>query len=189
MSDCLWSVRFQLCALVKSFLYRPLQSSPLCSLWRSLAINCQGSCTTKDNANALVSPDRSLSRDVYSFGASSEGDPSKTEKSWTQKRNDVFVVDSVTSLWGDVKIFFNPVGCCEIIAWRSMCCPAQPLSWLIPVNVFLIVGHPVWSEVPFFLNERLVDIHVSLLCSQPNLITITNQRTEGIISVSVPHQI
>lgn len=72
----------QLWALVKSFLYRRLQSSPLCSLWRSLAINRQSNCTTKDNANALVSSNQTLSSDIYSFlqKASPEGDTSKTER-------------------------------------------------------------------------------------------------------------
>lgn len=72
----------QLWALVKSFLYRRLWSSPLYSLWRSSVINRQESCTTTDNANAHVSSNQSLSWDIYSFleKASPEGDTSKTER-------------------------------------------------------------------------------------------------------------
>lgn len=72
----------QLWTLLMSFLYCRLQSSPLYSLWKSLAINRQESCTTKDNVNALVSSNQSLSWDIYSFleKALPEGDTSKTER-------------------------------------------------------------------------------------------------------------
>lgn len=72
----------QLWALVHSFPYHPLQSSPLYSLWWSLVINRQESCTTKDNANALVSSNQSLSWDIYSFleKALPGGDTKKTAR-------------------------------------------------------------------------------------------------------------
>lgn len=76
------SSNLQLWALVNSFPYHCLQSSPLYSLWRSLAINRQESYTTKDNANALVSSNQSLSWDIYSFleKALPGGDTSNTAR-------------------------------------------------------------------------------------------------------------
>lgn len=161
----------QLWALVKSFLYRRLQSSPLYSLWRSLAINRQESCTPKDNANALVSSNQSLSRDIYSFleKASSEGRHFKNRKSWMEKSNDVFVRDSMRSpsLWGDAEcrtcggVMWFPltliqtgrltgyVFSFEAMAWRSMYKWREHLTHLraVQYNHCLVLLINMWSSV------------------------------------------